>query len=222
MKTIETLKGRCKAFFYRVIKKGKMVSISAHIGDDTVLEGANSIGSCARLKHTFMGYGSYVGDYSDVPGCKIGRFCSIGEEVKRVKGTHPLHFVSTHPAFYSPHHPSRVAFVDTQKFDEYRYADSHYNIVIGNDVWIGSNVRLIDGVTIGDGAVVLAGAVVVKDVPPYSIVGGVPAKVISSRFDENTVRRLLRARWWDREIPWIRAHADTFTDVEALLKLLEE
>lgn len=74
----------------------------------------------------------------------------------------------------------------------------------------------IGGITIGDGAVVMAGAVVTKDVPPYAIVGGVPAKVIKYRYDEDTVRFLLSFKWWNKDIEWLRKHWDLLCDVEKL------
>jgi len=78
------------------------------------------------------------------------------------------------------------------------------DIVIGNDVWIGYGVTILSGVTIGDGAIVAANSCVVKDVPPYSIVGGVPAKVIKYRFDDETIGKLLKIRWWDWDEQKIR------------------
>ena len=75
----------------------------------------------------------------------------------------------------------------------------------------------MEGVTIGDGAVVAAGAIVTKDVPPYAIVGGVPAKVIKYRFDEETIKKLLELKWWEKDQAWIKGHADDFDDVEKLL-----
>ena len=86
--------------------------------------------------------------------------------------------------------------------------DNKGDIVVGNDVWIGYEAVILAGVTIGDGAVVAARSVVTRDVPPYTIVGGVPAKPIRKRFDEETVHRLLELRWWDWPTERIRANLD--------------
>lgn len=223
MKLFKKLEMKMRAFSYRIFhRKDQMVSIKAKIGDDVLLEGGNSIGENAFLEHTYMGYGSYVGDHVDITGCKIGRFCCIAPDVKRIKGTHPVHFVSMHPAFFSPNHPCKVSFVKEQKFNDYRFADDKFNIVIGNDVWIGTGAVLIDGITIGDGAVIMAGAVVTKDVPAYAMVGGVPAKVIKYRFSEEVIRKLMEFKWWNKDINWIKENADKFDDVNTTIALLEE
>ena len=94
-------------------------------------------------------------------------------------------------------------------------------VEIGNDVWIGSHVLILDGVTIGDGAVVAAGAVVTKDVEPYAIYGGVPAKLIKYRFPPKTIEMLLKMKWWDKEEKWIREHTEDFEDVERFTRLYE-
>ena len=84
--------------------------------------------------------------------------------------------------------------------------------IIGNDVWIGCNATILRGVTIGDGAIVAANAFVNKDVPPYAIVGGVPAKVLKYRFSENIITKLLHLKWWDFPIERIRRNHHLFTE----------
>jgi len=91
-------------------------------------------------------------------------------------------------------------------------AISRGDISIGSDVWIGSNVIILSGVTIGDGAVIGAGAVVTKDIPPYAVAAGVPAKVIKSRFSDEDITLLLSARWWDWDFEKIKRRLPMFYD----------
>ena len=122
----------------------------------------------------------------------IGSFVSIGSGVTIGNGQHPTDFLSTSPYFYLDH----LGFKndDMVSHNEYMYkAPVH----IGNDVWIGENVKISNGVTIGDGAIVGRCAVVTKDVPPYAIVVGVPAKILRYRFDEETIAKLLKLKWWE-------------------------
>ena len=129
--------------------------------------------------------------------------------------------VSTHPAFYSPNHSCEMGFVQTQKYEDYRFADGEYNIIIGNDVWIGTGARIVDGITVGNGAVILAGAVVTKNVPDYGIVGGIPARLIRKRFDDDTIHKLLDLQWWNKDIDWIKDNAEYFDDIDALLNRMK-
>lgn len=103
-----------------------------------------------------------------------------------------MHFFSTSPNVYRHH--------DIRELLEWPIDDYKKTVVIGNDVWIGSNAIVLQGVTIGDGAVVAAGAVVTKDVPSYTVVGGVPAKVIKKRFDSSIEKRLKESQWWNKDI----------------------
>ena len=119
---------------------------------------------------------------------KIGKFCSIAPDVRIfLAGEHPTTTVSTYPFNYM--------FNDGDKLP--RNNGSKGDIVIGNDVWIGDGVLILSGVTIGDGAVIAARAVVTRDVVPYSIVGGVPAKIIKMRFNQLTIQELLKIACWD-------------------------
>ena len=101
--------------------------------------------------------------------------------------------------------------------EEYRFYDPQREIAfrIGNDCWVGYDVCFIGGVQVGDGAVVLARAIVTKDVPPYAIVGGIPAKVIGYRYDEETIKLLQEVQWWNMPVEWLQEHADLLCDMEA-------
>ena len=123
---------------------------------------------------------------------KIGSFCSLGNRIILGHGDHPINYISTSPYFYfsglnwkNENMPTHSEFWDAEPIN------------IGNDVWIGDGVFVKNGVNIGDGAIVASRAVVTKDVPPYAIVAGVPAKVIKYRFDENIIKELLELKWWE-------------------------
>lgn len=122
----------------------------------------------------------------------IGSFCSIGQKVVLGNGKHPLNFLSSSPYFYL----TKVSWKNnnTPTHDEFLTAEPIY---IGNDVWIGDEVYIKNGIKIGDGAVIGAKSIVTKDVPPYAIVAGCPAKIIRYRFNEETIKELLELKWWE-------------------------
>ena len=149
---------------------------------------------------------------------RIGKFCSIGQNVHIGTSVHPLHFLSTSPVSYQ----DISSLTDGIAFPKEKLIPfcKKTPVTIGNDVWIGLNVIIMDGVTIGDGAVIGSGAVVTHDVPPYAIAVGIPAKVLKYRFPEETIARLLKSKWWDR--PDEEILSLPFNDIEAALQILEK
>lgn len=208
-----------KQFIHRK-KIGSVCRFGTHttIDSKAVFEGANRLGSDSVFLNSSMGYASYVSDHSFIKNTKIGRYTCIADNVLTVAGNHPLTFVSIHPAFYST--VQKSSYVDKQKFEEFKYIDSErkISIEIGNDVWIGTRAIILEGITIGDGAVVAAGAVVTKDVPPYAIVGGVPAKIIRYRFSDEEIEKLQGLRWWEKGESWIKEHVNEFDDIHKFIK----
>ena len=216
------------AIFFRRIylkrKKGIVYHKGAFIGFSVDCEGKNAFGKNSSLVSSAIGYGSYLAEGAMLAKTKIGRYCSIGPNVKCIFGKHPAStFVSTHPTFFAIKTPIGFTYSDAQNFEEFAEPHSNgYSITIGNDVWIGANVSLMDGVTIGDGAIVAANALVIKDVEPYSIVGGVPAKVIKRRFSDEQIAFLLAFKWWDKEAAWIKENAKKFRNIDIFMEQLTE
>lgn len=210
-------------FWNKWRQKGPNVRLGflSRIGDGTVFEGHNRVG---RFTAIWGGVGkySYLGDNCLFMG-QIGRFSSISSNVHTINGRHAFKapFVSTSPVFFSKNDPLGEHWIKESVFDEYVYADKENRkvVVIGSDCWIGYGVSIVAGVTIGDGAVVLANATVTKDVPPYAIVGGVPAKVMGYRYDDATIKQLLAMKWWDRNENWVKENVHCFCKIDEFLKL---
>lgn len=174
-----------------------------------------------------LGFGSYIGPESVING-RIGRFTSIAPQVRCNVGRHPYiyPYVSTAPCFFSlnPNHSQNGStFATSQEYGELAYADKEkrYVISVGNDCWIGEGAFIVGGTEIADGAVVLAHAVVTKNVPPYAIVGGVPAKIVGYRYTDDDINFLLRIKWWNNSLTWFKTHWHLLNDFDKLKQYYE-
>lgn len=212
----------CYYFFkLRFINKHVKLEYNTNL-KRTILERFNSFGSNSDVSYSNIGFGSYCGLNCMLSNVKIGRFCSLGNNIKVVSSIHPLKtFVSTSPIFYSLSKQANVTFVTKQKFEEYTLLqNSQYSVEIGNDVWIGDDVTILGGIKIGDGAIIATRAVVTRDIEPYAIVAGIPAKVIRMRFNESQISELLNFKWWEK-IDFSKEHAELFDNVENFISFIQ-
>ena len=172
--------------------------------------------------HGHLGFGSYIGEYCSL-SAEIGKFTSIAPHVRSNCGTHPYKepYVTTSPCFFSLN-PNKQqcgsTFATKLNFKELRYynEEKKIGVKIGSDCWVGEGVFIVGGVEISDGAIVLAHAVVTKNVPPYAIVGGVPAKIIEYRYDKETIEFLLKIKWWNNPTKWLKDNWEILSDINIL------
>jgi acetyltransferase-like isoleucine patch superfamily enzyme len=158
------------------------------------------IGDNTSLYKVSVGSHSYFSDGCLVANTSIGSYCSIGSAFKCGIGSHPTHTVVTSPIFYSTLGNLPRKYSINNLYSEFK------TIKIADNVLISANVTILDGVSIGEGAICAAGSVVIEDVPPYCIVGGVPARIIKYRFDHETIAALLKLRIFDNDEQWIRSN----------------
>ncbi|MFB9213652.1 CatB-related O-acetyltransferase [Vibrio sinaloensis] len=199
-----------KRFPSSVIYPGVNIDKVSSISQDTVVfNDSTLIGSS-------VGPRTYIQKNSVLINSDVGAYCSISEDVSIGLANHPLEMVSTSPIFYDCHHPLPFFFAD----DNYG-VEIFPRVNVGSDVWIGKGVMVKSGVKIGNGAVIAAGAIVTKDVESYSIVGGVPAKFIKYRFDEEIRTELEKSRWWELDDALLKKVWRSFQNPNELINELK-
>lgn len=192
------LKSKFKSIFFRSVSFWARVEYSQISKYSKIWRGAVVV-------HSTVDDYSYVGPKARLIHVNVGKFCSISDCIIGM-GSHPLNHLSTSSIFTSPNNGTGCSWTKQSFYNEYKTTN------IGDDVWIGTRAIIMPGVTIGNGAVVGAGAVVTRDVPPYAIVGGVPAKVIRYRFDIDTIGKLTKANWWELDAETLKQNIKLFQE----------
>lgn len=169
------------------------------------------IHKAVQAEYSTIGDYSYLQEYVFVGDTTIGKFVAIAAFTRIGPPDHPMDRISQHRFSYVPEYYWPGETRDHAFFAERRAA----RCTIGNDVWIGHNVTVLAGLTVGNGAVLAAGAVVTKDVAPYTIVAGVPARPVRRRFSEDIARRIERLAWWDWPDDRIRRASRDVRDLDA-------
>lgn len=205
-----------------IIRNLKNLSVSKFtlIDDKSVIHKNAQVYRFSKVVNSIIGRYTYIGIGTKVINVEIGQFCSIATNVYIGLESHTLANISTSPIFTEKYNALRQSWTNK---------DIHLSserTIVGNDVWIGYGALIKAGVKIGDGAIIGAGAVVVKDVPPYAIVGGVPAKIIRYRFSEMVISRLLDLKWWNVSEEILKNNISVFQspilDDEFIDKLIEK
>lgn len=183
-----------KYLLNRIRFKDSIIPLNSFVSSDSTIGKFVRIYNGCRIGSTNISAYTYIGAGSRLENVDIGSFCSVGPDVLCGLGLHPYNMISTYPGFYSKK-ASGSFFLGSHKG-----VVENNRVVIGSDVWIGARAILLGGIKVGHGAIIAANAVVNKDVPPYAIVGGVPARIIKYRFDPNLISILLDSKWWEEPI----------------------
>lgn len=196
-------------FISRILRKARFSAIrDSCIHPTSKIESGTSFISSVIDRHSFCGYDC------DVYLAEIGSFTSIANGVVLGGARHPMEWVSMSPVFYSGRDSVKAKFAEHKLMPPAR-------VKIGHDVWIGRSAIVLASVKVGNGAVIGAGSVVTKDVPPYAVVAGNPARLIRYRFNEKTIRKLQEINWWNFSEERLKTFGGVFNDVDKFLSTVE-
>ena len=199
---IKYILGWIKNFFNSAVSLLALVDCYSYINKKAKIH-AN-----VKFFHSSIDSYSYICSNTTVVHATIGKYCSIASNCCIGLGTHTLQNLSTSPIFTEKYNAIGKSWTKISVENPYK------RVEIGNDVWIGNSVIIMGGIKVGDGAIIGAGAIVTKDVPPYSIVVGIPAKVIRFRFENIIREQLLLLKWWNLPEELIKSHIDLFQSNE--------
>lgn len=198
----------------------RAVSLGALVDNLSTIDKNARIHRKTKIINSTVGAYTYLSKTSEIVYATVGKFCSIGPHSSIGLAHHTLDNISTSPLFTEKYNSTGHSWINDKGVCPYK------KVSIGNDVWIGANVLIVGGITIGNGAVIAAGAVVTKDVPPYAIVGGVPARIIKYRFSEDVIDALQKTQWWNLPEEKLRKYIELFQEdqisVNKLAGLLSE
>jgi len=192
--------GKFLYIWAKLLKKLRGSSIT-----ESQIPGTSKVESGSNIVATTFGEHSFCGYNCEINNCDIGSFCSIANYVVIGGGMHPMEWVGMSPVFYEGRDSVKA------KFSEHKRKISK-RTSIGNDVWIGHGVKIKAGVKIGHGAVIGMGSIVTKDIEPYAIVAGNPARLLRYRFEKRIVEALLKSQWWNYTDEKLKSVAVLFKD----------
>ena len=196
-------------YISKLLKKALISSIkSSYIHNKSKVEAQSNIINTKMDKHSFCGYGC------EISNCEIGSFTSISNNVIIGGGTHPMEWVGMSPVFYEGRDSINYKFSVHKR-------RKNKKVIIGSDVWIGQNVMIKEGIKIGHGAIIGMGSIVTKDIEPYMIYAGNPAKKIRERFNKKIIDDLLKIKWWELDEKTLDKYSYSIKDPKKFIKLIK-